>query len=107
MSDFSFITAEQVAALATAYGIEVGHEIIRHECGAWTVLLRFSGPPVRYFTAGSHFMNSAGVVDGRGCVLIQELGLDTIFNLWSYSRPELDRHLNFVQGFVEKRDVAQ
>jgi hypothetical protein len=107
MSDVDTITAEQVIALATAYGIETGHEIIRHECGAWTVLLRFGGPQVRYFTAGSHFINSAGVVDGRGYILLQELGLDTIFNIWSHSRSEFERHLSFVQSFVEKRDDAQ
>lgn len=107
MSVDSFITAEQVVALATAYGLETGHEIIRHECGAWTVLIRFKGPPVSYFTVGSHFINSAGVVDGRGWILIQELGLNTIFNLWSRDRFEFERHLSEVHWYVERSRLAQ
>jgi hypothetical protein len=99
-------TPEYVHHLAKAFGIAAGHETIRHDCGAWSVLLRFNVGRVRYFTVSSHFLDCDTIIDGNGMVLLRELGTNR-FEVWCRTKSELYRCLSELGWYVERTGASQ
>lgn len=94
------LTPAWVSYVASKAGLDVVHPEIRHDDGNWTVLIRFGGPVVRYFSARSCLRTRS--------VNIAEMGLGCCFTLWVSDEETLERCLVGLPRFVSRtNEVSQ